>query len=58
MNQIYKEAVEEQLKLIDQEIELLMKIREKAVQCLEEVEGDSDKDFVLKNNFGLQKKGD
>ena len=55
MNNTYKELAREQLKLIDDEIKLLMEIREKAVQYLEELEGESEKDFVLKNNFGLTK---
>ena len=55
MNNTYKELVREQLKLIDDEIKLLMEIREKAVRCLEELEGESEKDFLLKNNYGLTK---
>ena len=55
MNNTYKELAREQLKLIDDEIKLLMEIREKAVQYLEELEGESEKDFVLKNNYGLTK---
>ena len=55
MNNTYKELAREQLKLIDDEIKLLMEIREKAVRCLEELEGESEKDFLLKNNYGLTK---
>jgi|GEM_PF-6789757 len=47
MNNTYKELAREQLKLIDYEIKLLMEIREKAVRCLEELEGESEKDFKI-----------
>ena len=55
MNNTYKELAREQLKLIDDEIKLLMEIREKAVRCLEDIEGESEKDFMMKNNYGLSK---